>query len=257
MSDPRTGRHDGRASQPGDGDRVRAADRRRVRWPVLGVVVVLGLLLTLTTALERSAPRVPSSAPAVEGLAAPLLDEPVRCSRADGEDRIEELRSRLRPDGRLTSAIATACPRLLDGRAVVYVGEVVGDVLRRAGGAWLLVNDDPYALEVGPFGPHRERRGFNAGLAVWLPDGLHEGLGEPGRHGRRGDVIRIEGTFLRADPSDAGGMTVRARAVEVLAPSVAVEEPLDRSLLLAATVGALLTLLAWWWARRRARDRAR
>ena len=257
MSSRESGRRDERERRPSDGDRVRAADRRRVRWPVLGVVIVLGLLLTLTTLLERSAPRTASSAPAVEGLAGPLLDAPVRCTRADGSQRIEELRSRLRADGRLTSAIATACPRLLDGRTVVYVGEVVGDVLRRDGGAWLLVNDDAYALEVGPFGAHRERRGFNGGLAVWVPDGLHERLGEPGRHGRRGDVVRVEGTFLRTDPDDGGGMTVRADALEVLAPSVTTEEPLDRPLVAAATVAALVAMLAWWWERRRARERAR
>ena len=257
MSRPDIGRRDDRERRSSDGDRVRAADRRRVRWPVLGVVIVLGLLLTVTTLLERSAPRTASSAQAAEGLTAPLLDAPVRCTRADSTERIEELRSRLRTDGRLTSAIATACPRLLDGRPVIYLGEVVGDVLRRDGGAWLLVNDDDYALAVGPFGAHRERRGFNGGLAVWVPDGLHEQLGEPGRHGRRGDVIRVKGTFLRTDPDDGGGMTVRADTLTVLEPSVPVEEPLNTPLVIAATVGALLATLAWWWARRRARERAR
>jgi len=220
-------------------------------------VVVLGLLLALTSTLERTAPRTTSSAPAVNGVPEPLLDAPVRCTRADGEDRLAELRARLRPDGRITSAIASACPRLLDGREVVHVGEVVGDVLRRADGAWVLLNDDPYALDVGPLGPHRERLGFNSGLAVWLPDGLHEALGEPGRHGRRGDVVRVTGTFLRADPADGGGLTVRANALEVLAPSRAVEEPLNTPLVVAAGIGALVAASAWAWARRRARRRER
>lgn len=249
---------DGGAEDRGRGtDRVRAADRRRVRWPVLGVLAVLGMLLALTTLLERSAPHAAPSVDAVTDLAEPLLDGPVRCSRADDTQRITELRSRLRTDGRLTSAIATACPRLLDGLEVRYVGEVVGDVLRRDGGAWVLLNDDAYALEVGPFGPHRERRGFNSGLAVWLPDGLHEALGEPGRHGRRGAVVAVTGTFLRADPWDGGGMTVRAEALEVLTPSVAVEDPRNEPLRLAAMIGTVVAALAWWWARRRARERAR
>ena len=248
MSDARRGTDDGHP---------RAGDRRRVRWPILGVVVLLGALLTLTAALEGAAPRVTSSAPAVADVPDPLLETPIRCSRADGEDRLTELRARLAPDGRLTSAIATACPRLLDGSEVVLVGEVVGDVLRRAGGAWVLVNDDAYALEVGPFGPHRERLGFNSGLAVWLPDGLHESLGEPGRHGRRGDVVRVAGTFLRADPADGGGMSVRATTLDVLAPSMAVEEPLNTPLLVTAGVGALIAAAAWGWARHRARERER
>lgn len=239
------------------GPATRTPDQRRVRWPLLAVAGVLGLLLLLTTTLEGAAPRRTSSAPAVTGLAAPLLESPVRCTRADDDARLDELRASLRDDGRLTSAIATACPRLLDGRDVVYVGEVVGDVLRRDGGAWVQLNDDPYALEVGPFGAHRERRGFSSGLAVWLPDGLHEGLGEPGRHGRRGDVVRVEGVLRRADPADAGGLTVRASTLEVLAPSVAVEEPLNTPLLVAAAVAAVAATAAWGWARRRARMRAR
>lgn len=239
-----------------DPERIRPRDRRRVRWPVLAVVVLLGLLLALTTLLERSAPTGERVAP-VEGLAAPLLDAPVRCTRADDPRRLAELRADLRPDGRLTSAIATACPRLLDGVAVVYVGEVVGDVLRRDGGAWVQINDDAYALDVGPFGPHREREGFSAGLAVWLPDGLHEGLGEPGRHGRRGDVVRVTGVLRRADPDDAGGLTVRADTLEVLARSVAVDEPLNAPLAGAAAAAALSALGSWGWARRRARRLAR
>jgi hypothetical protein len=240
-----------------DGERMRARDRRRVRWPVLLVLAVLAALLTLTSTLERAAPRAPSSAPGVTDLPAPLLDEPVRCTRTDERARIDELRRELRPDGRLTSEIATACPRLLDRRAVVYIGEVVGDVLRRDGGAWVQVNDDAYALEVGPFGAHRERLGSSAGLAVWLPDGLHEQLGAPGRHGRRGDIVRIEGVLWRADPGDGGGMSVRADTLTVLERSVATAEPVDRVLVGAALSAALLALAAWAWARRRAQVRQR
>jgi hypothetical protein len=234
----------------------RARDRRRVRWPLLAVAGALGLLLALTGALERGAPRLPTSAPAVTGLPEPLLDEPVRCSRSDERASLDEVRRTLRPDGRLTSGIVFACPRLLAGRDVVYFGEVVGDVLRRDGGAWVQVNDDAYALELGPFGLHRETRGFSSGLAVWLPDGLHEGLGAPGRHGRRGDVIRVEGVLLRTDPADGGGITIRARALEVVAPSTAVTEPLNRPLVGAAGAAVLLAVGSWAWARRRTRRRA-
>lgn len=239
-----------------DPDRVRPRDRRRVRWPVLAVVVLLGLLLALTTQLERSAP-VDERLTPVEGLARPLLDAPVRCTRADDARRIAELRAELRPDGRLTSAIATACPRLLDGVDVVYVGEVVGDVLRRDGGAWVHLNDDAYALTVGPFDAHRARRGFNSGLAVWLPDGLHEDLAAPGGHGRRGDVVRVTGVLRRADPDDAGGLTVRASTLEVVAPGVSTDPPLNTPLVTAAGVAAAIALGSWGLARRRARGRAR
>jgi hypothetical protein len=233
-------------------------EERRTRWPLLAVALLLGLLLALTSALARSAPVAPLDArgmPTLAGLPAPLLDDPVRCSRADERAGLDELRRQIRPDGRLTSDIVHACPRLLDGRDVVYYGEVVGDVLRRPGGAWVRVNDDAYALASGPFGPHRDALGFNTGLAVWLPDGQHEQLGAPGRHGRRGDVVRVEGVLLRADPSDGGGITVRATDLEILAASVAVDEPLHRPLIVTASLAALLALGSWGWDRRLTRGR--
>jgi hypothetical protein len=224
---------------------------RRTRWPLLAIAAVLLGLLAATVALERAAPRQASSAPAVGELPPPVLPEPVRCTRSDSDDRILEIAQDLRPDGRVTSAIVVACPRLLDGRDVVHVGEVVGDVLRRSGGAWVLVTDDAYALEVGPLGAHREQRGFNSGLSVWLPEGLHEQLGRPGRFGRRGDIVLLEGVLLRADPADGGGITLRASTLEVISPSVDVEEPLTAALAVAATVVMALALIATLVARRR------
>lgn len=232
-------------------------DRRSVRWPLLAVLVSLTLLWLLTSRLESGAPVQPTSAPPVGELPPTVLEGPVACSRGDTEATLDSLRSQLDTSGRITTAIAVACPQLLDGQPVTYVGEVVGDLLRRDGGAWVRVNDDAYALRIGPFGPHRETVGVNSGLAVWLPDGLHEGLGEPGRHGRRGDVIRVEGLFLRTDRDDGGGMTLRATSLDVLAPSVAVEEAMNTQLLIATSVSTVISFLAWLWARRRARARAR
>jgi hypothetical protein len=235
---------------------TRGSTGRRVRWPLLATIVVLGLLPALTGTLERSAPRVPAAAPAVMDLPEPLSDLPVPCTRSDPEARITALRAELRQDGRLTSALAHSCPRLLDGQDVVYVGEIVGDVLARDGGAWVQMNDDAYALELGPLGAHRERRGFSSGLAVWLPDGLHEDLGPPGRHARRGAVVLVEGMFLRADPLDGGGMSVRATTLTVLAEPFEVTEPLDRGLVASALVACLLAAGCGLWARRRARSRS-
>jgi hypothetical protein len=169
------------------GTAARAHDDARARSAPVGRVRAVAVLdLPRRSRTHRSAAPGPTSAAGIDE----LRD---RCGR-----RAADLR------------IATACPRLLDGRE--------GRLRRRGrrrrppaqGGAWVLVNDDAYALEVGPLGPHRERRGFSTGLAVWLPDGLHEQLGAPGRHGRRGDDRAVEGVFLRADPADGGGITVRA-----------------------------------------------
>lgn len=224
----------------------------RTRWALLGAVLLLVALAGLTSALDRTAPRADRSAPAVADLPPTVLDAPIPCRRSDPDDVLAAISAQLRP-GRVTAAIVVACPRLFDGREVVHVGEVVGDVLRRDGGAWVTLNDDPYALELGPFGAHRERAGFNTGLAVRLPDGTHEDLGPPGRHGRRGAVLRVEGVLERADPADGGGLTVRARSVEVLAPAVAAPVPVDPALAVAAGVAALAAAVALLDARRRRR----
>jgi hypothetical protein len=232
----------------------RRAAQRSTRWPLLAVLVVLLAMLGGVIVLEGAAPSPTTTLPPLTGLPVPVLDEPVACTRADERDAIEQLRASLDPAGRITSEMVYACPRLFDGLEVIHVGEVVGDVLARRGGAWALVNDDAYALEVGPLGASRAQRGFNSGLSVWLPDGLHEQLGAPGRFGRRGDIVRLEGVLLRADPADGGGITLRATALEVLAPSVAVDEPLNRALAVAAGVVMTLALLAMLIARRRRRD---
>lgn len=128
--------------------------------------------------------------------------------------------------GRVTSSMIVACPAAFDGRRVTYTGELIGDVIRRGGGGWVLVNDDDYALAVGPLPAHRDHRGTNSGLTVWLPD---EGLAKitgMGRPNQRGDVVRLVGHIRRIDPQDGGGLTLRAEEVSVLRPSEKVEEPI-------------------------------
>jgi hypothetical protein len=232
---------------------LRSGRRGHTRWALLTVLLMLAAIVTGALALDRAAPTgTPLPALAVE-LPPPLLATPFVCTRADERARIDEVVADLAPDGRLTSSLAFACPRLFDGRSVIFVGEVVGDVLRRDGGAWVQVNDDAYALERGPIGPHRERLGTSSGLAVWLPDGLHETLGDPGRYGRRGDLVQVSGDFLRADPADGGGMAVRARELELLSPSTPVTETLNLPLALAAGGALLLTSVLLVWSRRRGR----
>jgi hypothetical protein len=227
-------------------------DASRTRWPILATSAVLAALLGGVVALEAAAPTVGPSVPTVT-VVPPGLETAVTCTRADEQSIIDDLRAAFDPDGRITSEIVYACPRAFDGLTVRYVGEVVGDVLTRQGGAWVLVNDDAYALEVGPLGANRTLRGFNSGLSVWLPDGLHEGLGAPGRFGRRGDVVLIDGVLLRADPADGGGITLRATSLEVLSPSLEVTEPLNRALAYAAGGMMLLAIVAMLAVRRRSR----
>lgn len=174
------------------------------------VVAVLAVVVVAVTirVVRDAAPQ--TTLPAV-GTATSDEDAPdvVTCERTlpDAPDT-EEAIARVNPVGRVESAEVIDCPDAFDGHVVVYIGEVVGDVLQRDGGAWVLVNDDAYALELGPLSAHDEFSGTNSGLSVWLPAPLPDL--EPGRSDVRGTVIRVRGIVHRADPADGGGLTIRA-----------------------------------------------
>lgn len=153
--------------------------------------------------------------------------------------------------GLVTSAEVVSCPSVFDlndegGPPVQFVGEVVGDVLRRDGGAWVLMNDDGYALETGPLPAHDRFQGVNSGLTVWLPEEAIDLTSlSPGRPDHRGDVLVLSGRVHRTDPADGGGLTFRAEVADVVAPAQPAPQPLHRrqaalAVLLVLSVAALV-----------------
>ncbi|MBW3604250.1 MAG: hypothetical protein KY460_04910 [Actinobacteria bacterium] len=93
------------------------------------------------------------------------------------------------------------CPQTYDGQRVVYVGEVVGDLLARDAGVWTQLNDDVYAGDVGPLPAHRDYRGGNAGVGVLLPHELADQVSYVGGPQTRGDLFEVRGVFHRVDAS--------------------------------------------------------
>ena len=191
-------------------------------------VVVLALVVVGVTLRTVRATAPVSTLPAV-GSATSDEDDPgvATCERTlpDAPDT-EEAIARIDPVGLVDSAEVIECPDAFDGHVVVYMGEVVGDVLQRDGGAWVLVNDDAYALELGPLSAHDEFSGTNSGLSVWLPAPLPEL--EPGGADVRGTIIRVRGVVHRADPADGGGLTIRgldADSTSVVAEAQRVDRP--------------------------------
>jgi hypothetical protein len=224
-----------------------APAKRLLVFPAL-LVVALVVGLQQVHALHQRAPFPgvevdPDQLPAAIG-------PPVVCDRTD-PDRVARARPASGAVGRVTSEIVTACPAAYDGRRVTYVGELIGDLLRRDGGAWVLVNDDDYALQVGPLPGHPELRGTNSGLSVWLPDPLPAAVTGLGRPNVRGDVVEIVGVVHRADPADGEGLTLRADRLRVLTSAHPVAEPLDLPQLWFA-LGAAAVAGALWLVRRRA-----
>jgi hypothetical protein len=161
-----------------------------------------------------------------------LPDRPTTPEGAEGPE----------PVGRVTSSQVIECPEVFDGHVVTYIGEVIGDVIRRDGGAWVLMNDDAYALEVGPLSSHGEHRGYNSGLSVWLDADLADLADQPGGPAWRGDVLLVRGVVHRTDAADGGGLTLRASSGEVLSEARPLDVPLHRGQAVVAVVMVVLAL---------------
>lgn len=228
--------------------------REHTRYLLWGGILVLVLIGIGAELLLRAAPTVDRRDELrVEGVPPLGLSGAPRCTRRADDTAATEIREAFIAGGRISSAQVYACPMAYDDLRVTFAGEVVGELLPRRGGVWVQVNDDDYALRVGPVSGHRELRGFNSGLSVWLPDGLHERIDGLGRPGVRGDVVLLSGRLQQADPADGGGITLRADSLEVLTQAVEVPAPLHT---LQAIVAVILAVLAggaavWAWVLRR------
>ncbi len=160
--------------------------RTTIQW--LLVIALVVLTIALVSQLRRAQPYA-SPEFIVRGTddAADAL-ELVTCERTLPDRPVVTEGVRPEPVGRVTSGEVVTCPDAFDGQVVVYIGEVIGDVLHRDGGAWVLMNDDAYALEVGPLDSHGDFQGYNSGLSVWLEGelaDLADEAGSPDRRGRR------------------------------------------------------------------------
>lgn len=147
------------------------------------------------------------------------------------------------------------CPHTFDGHHVLFTGEVVGAILLRPEGAWVQLNDDAYAGQLGPLPAHREFRGGNSGVGVHLPRPLVEDIELVGGPTARGDVLTVAGTYHLSDREGGEAAVIRATGGEITrrGQRLALEPLRDRQV-----VGGLLGLLAaalvagpWLAARRR------
>jgi hypothetical protein len=227
----------------------RATRRAHTRWLLLGPLAALALIVAAAWGLERAHPQLDEDL-LVEAVPPLALEDTQTCTRQADDGTIDAIRRELPVGGRVSSGQVVACPLAFDGAFVLFAGEVVGELLPRDGGAWAQVNDDAYALEVGPVLGHREHAGFNSGLAVWLPDAVAEQITTVGRPGVRGDVVLLAGQIHRADPDDGGGLTLRAARMQRLADGVEIETPLHVVQVAAAAALAVVALACGLWARR-------
>lgn len=139
----------------------------------------------------------------------------------------------------VTSDDLYECPAVFDGATVRFRGEAVGALLERADGAWTQLNDDAYAGDLGPLPAHRDFRGGNAGIGVYLIADLADRITHIGGPSARGDVLTVTGVFHRVDAHSGEVAVIRAHDGRVSRPG----EPIShRALTDRRTVGILVAL---------------
>ena len=99
--------------------------------------------------------------------------------------------------------------RELDGRTIVYKGEVVTDVLARGSHSWINVND-----------------GSNA-IGIWCDTALAGKIKSAGNYRHSGDIVEIEGIFNRACSEHSGELDIHAYRLDVIKEGLQIEENLS------------------------------
>jgi hypothetical protein len=131
------------------------------------------------------------------------------------------------------------CPQAYDGRLVRYRGEVVGALLDRDIGVWTQLNDDGYADSPGALSAPRRYSGHNTGVGVLLPADLAAQVRLVGGPQTRGDVLEIEGTFNRVDPTGEVAV-IRAHTVHQATPGHHLPDPPRRDRRIAAWLAVMV-----------------
>jgi len=126
------------------------------------------------------------------------------------------------------------CPDVFDGVTVRYIGETVRAVLHRGPRAWVHLNDDRYALELGPLYEHRTTVGGNSGVPVSIPSAVADDITYVGNARHRGAVLTVIGEFRRANPDDGGGPGIHAGTARITEPGRPVGRPVDDARIVAA-----------------------
>lgn len=177
----------------------RPVERMRVAFGALGLIAMLGALVLIGEVLRH--PDLPTGVNEGQLQGSDPRDA-VECPQPlprEGQERDGDQPVAAIVD--VTSNDLYSCPEFYDGERVRYRGEAVGALLHRDAGTWVQLNDDVYAELLGPLPAHRDYRGGNAGVGVLLPRALSAQISHIGGPQTRGDVLEIEGTFNRVDPS--------------------------------------------------------
>jgi hypothetical protein len=226
---------------------VRSPRRPVARLRVLaGFALALALLVGLGAATELLRHPPPDGGPIAPPDDGDVRDEVV-CPDPPPREGVDRDEPDLAGVPEVSSGDLLDCPQTFDGAIVRYSGEVVGAVLRRRDGAWLQLNDDVYAEALGPLPAHRDYRGGNAGIGVFVERDLADDIAFVGGPAAQGDIVGVVGVYHRVDAVSGEVAVIRPITAEISLPGRPFEHaPLrDRrlvALLLAPIAGGLVLL---------------
>jgi len=92
---------------------------------------------------------------------------------------------------------------------VIYEGEVIGDIMKRGGFAWMNVND-----------------GQNA-IGIWVNASLVKDIVYTGSYKALGDRVEVTGIFNRACSEHGGDLDIHSQVIRKTAPGRQVRERLN------------------------------
>ena len=141
-------------------------------------------------------------------------------------------------------------PDRYDGKRVTFKGEAIGDVMERADGAWININDDAYSRQ----GRQRRLAGYNSGQSVLVSNKAEaRTIKRLGDYNNRGDIVEVSGIFQKADPDHGGDMMIAADTLRIVKPGFSLPHPIStRKISLAITwlaISAVMVALWRWRAR--------
>jgi hypothetical protein len=99
--------------------------------------------------------------------------------------------------------------KYLDGKEVTYIGEAIGDVMRRGDFSWVNVNDDQNAI------------------GIWTPNNLAAEIKNTGSYQSRGDVVEVTGILMRACPEHGADLDIHAKALAIIKTGGTVKEKIN------------------------------
>ena len=96
--------------------------------------------------------------------------------------------------------------KLFDGKSVVYIGEVIGDVMIRGEYAWVNLLD-----------------GKNA-IGIWAGKDLVKDIAYTGSYKFKGDVVEVSGIFHRSCLQHGGDLDIHAQSLTKIIPGWPAQE---------------------------------